>query len=160
MHYSYLLIAAYLFFPVAGFLQMRFCVSASADPVETGALSPLSGEETSAKPDCRRTGRQLLLWGGLAALFALGGFFVLMGLPGIIAVAIYELLGITSGLSEGQKMWPAALMASLLWPLGIPIGIIGSQLLARFNFSYSHTTGFFIGFLAWFIVAGFILRNS
>ncbi len=152
-----ILVIIYLFFPLLGFVQMRTC---SAVELSTSALikSELNLNE-DAVYDCAKESWRLTKWSLLAIAFVLIGGFVLMGMPGLFFMAFYELIGILSNVTQGQQTWPAAIMGSLLWPLGIPIGILVQQQMGLKNEQAFFTAyGFLLGFLAWIITAGFLLR--
>jgi len=66
--------------------------------------------------------REFLIWLGIAVGI---GFIslVLVGIPGAFLISIPAWLGLTKEL-EGDGVWPAAILVSLLWPISLPVGVL------------------------------------
>lgn len=157
MRIYYLLVLAYLFFITFGFFQMRTSTIASTNQLE---IPPSVSEKTEWIWDEKKEGKKLFKWSLLALLFALAGLFPLMGLPGMLAIGFYELTGIIKKEEvEGHKMWPAAIIVSLLWPLGIPIGLLLRQLGIGVNIGFLISYGVIIGLVVWMVSVGFIIKR-
>ncbi len=156
MRLYYILAAAYLLFVAIGFFQMRFLPSGGS--VEISSAPAPSGNKFVW--DGKKEGKRLFKWSLLALLFAILGLFPLMGMPGLLVVGFYEITGILSGAMEGDRMWPAAIIGAMLWPLGIPIGILAQQLGMRFQVGFLALYGAPLGLIVWIVAAGFILRGS
>jgi len=132
--FSWLLASAYLLFIGLGWLQQ-------SQPGSLSNTSLLSGS----------------LWAvGIAAI----GTFVLMGLPGALLLGLYHLLGLLPARIQGDRIWPAAVIISLVWPLGLPMGqllawvgaIIGQAELLRW--------GTAVGWAAWIFAIGLLIRRG
>ncbi|MFN7116504.1 MAG: hypothetical protein ACK4TA_06860 [Saprospiraceae bacterium] len=111
MQWIYLaLVLLYLLFPIVGFRQMQHHRSSS---------------EVKATPSASYTqGKQLLVWGLVAPAIALLSIVPLMGLPGGILMSAGQLFGLNPALFAGDKAWPAAIFASLIFPLALPLGVV------------------------------------
>lgn len=65
-------------------------------------------------------------WSVITALcIAVFGFIPLMGIPGAVVLSIGEacaqLLNISLICMKGDRAWPAAILATWIWPASIPI---------------------------------------
>jgi hypothetical protein len=126
-----LLLSMYLIFPVIGFVQMQANRTVS---IELSADATLRAKHY-------QQGKRLLIWGLLAGGFAMVSVVPLMGLPGGVVLSVGQFFGLGSELLKGDKAWPAAIFASLIFPLGIPLGLLfknviennGWQRLATFS---------------------------
>jgi hypothetical protein len=155
MKFYYFLAAVYLVFPMLGLVQMKICTPAGDDAGIALAEPPPA---IAGGWDCYLAGRELLKWSLWSIAFAVLGAFLFMGLPGALLIGVYSLTGIIRDKMEGDQMWPAAILASFLWPLGIPFGLLVQQLgtWAGWNLLYSH--GLVSGLLIWGVSTGLILR--
>jgi len=149
----YLLLFIYLLFPVIGYWQMQ------QPDYRTGFREAPSESEAIAVWNSRAEGKLLLKWSLWAIAFAILGLFPLMGLPGILPLAFYELTGILRGVLEGDKLWPAAIIVSILWPLGIPLGLSLRQLGLWTQTGWVGAHGPWVGLFAWLVGIGFLLRR-
>jgi len=116
-----LLLAAYLAIPAWGYYQMqRYAPAAAAEPAAV-----------QADPRHEQS-RQVFRWGLIAIGIAVLGNMPLMGLPGMLVLAAGKLTGLLPSLDDeedGDRMWPAAIMATLIFPLGISLGVLAKSLL-------------------------------
>jgi hypothetical protein len=112
-----LLLAAYLAIPAWGYYQMQRHAPAEAT------------DQTAVQADSRQEqGRQVFSWGLIAIGIAVLGNMPLMGLPGMLVVGIGKLSGVLRKEVEGERLWPAAIMATLIFPLGISLGVLAKNL--------------------------------
>lgn len=120
-----LLFAAYLIFPVIGLYQMNLHKPnlATVTISEDGAIA---SEEYLQ-------GKRLFHGGLLSIVFAFVSVIPLMGLPGAVVLTIGQFFGLGKQLLEGDKAWPAAILASILFPLGISIGLLLNIWMGRFT---------------------------
>ena len=137
----YFLLLLYLLFPLLGFLQTSLC----AEPMEV---------EANYFWNCHQAGEKLIKWGIWAGAFALFGGFFLMGLPGALLATLYELLGLTRDLTKGDRLWPAAVMIALLWPLGIPLGLLFQQLAGALAWQGIYPYSFWVVCILWIMGLG------
>src|SRR5689334_9632394 len=66
--------------------------------------------------------KELLVW-TLVALGISVLSVLLMGLPGALLLEIPIRLRLCRPI-KGDNAWPAALVVSVLWPIGIPVGVL------------------------------------
>lgn len=109
-----LLLSIYLIFPAIGFVQMQANRTVSTE---------LSADATLRAKHYQQ-GKRLFFWGLIAGVIALVSTVPLMGLPGGIVLSVGQIFGLGSELLEGDKACPAAIFASLIFPLGIPLGLL------------------------------------
>lgn len=140
----YFLLLLYLLFPLIGYVQTRMCDE------------PATVEDNQSW-NCYHAGKKLIKWGLWAGAFALLGSFLLMGLPGALLAALYDLLGLAKGVTQGDKLWPAAIMISLLWPLGIPLGLLLQQLAGRMAWQAIYPYSFWAALILWILLLGKII---
>ena len=105
---------SYLAIPAWGFVLMR-----QYAPVEA-----IAGQ-ADPQPDPRYlAGKELFRWGLIAIGIAVLGNIPLMGLPGMLVLALGKLTGLTARNLEGDRVWPAAILATLIFPLGISLAVL------------------------------------
>lgn len=109
-----LLLSIYLIFPVIGFVQMQANRTVSTE---------ISADATLRAKHYHQ-GKRLFFWGLIAGVIALVSMVPLMGLPGGIVLSVGQIFGLGSELLKWDKAWPAAIFASLIFPAGIPLGLL------------------------------------
>ena len=147
------LIAAYLLFPAIGLLEMQLNQPGSAQPLSVAGAAP------NRQAVYHQQGRQLFRVGLVVAVCAFLSFLPLMGMPGFILLAGYQAVGlIKASFWAGDKGWPAAIIFSIIWPVGILLGLVIRNLLTLF---ISAPNWLVIGsvLLAWLMALPFALRN-
>ncbi len=154
MKLYYIVTAAYLFFAAIGFVQIQM----SGRNATTGVTTTPPAEGSSLVWNNKEEGKRLFKWSLLALLIAVAGLFPLMGMPGLLVVGFYEITGILRGKIKGDSMWPAAIINTLLWPLGIPIGILLQQLGKGGGLELLAVYGLGLGIISWIVIAGFLQK--
>ena len=126
------LLVAYLLFPIIGLIEMQTNrPGSSAQPTST------SGAGVGAAPDRRavyyRQGRQLFRVGLLVPVCAFLSVIPLMGMVGMVLFVLYAKIGLLDiSLFPGDKAWSAAILFSVIGPVGLLLGLAVRNLLTLF----------------------------
>ena len=153
MAYFLLIICVlYISFPILGYLQFK---KENENLPETQRIRLSFKELRKATSD--QPALQMIKWSVYAAIAAFISLIPLLGLPG---GALLSLFGLFSLIPEqkmmGDKMWPIAILISILIPLGWPLAmVIRNSLLHYWKIRNKYIIQIVI--LAWFI---FILLFS
>ena len=137
----------YFLFPYIAYREMRYGRS----------LEPDAEEEHVTHGVVRRQGRSLMTWSLVAAGVAVLSV-VLMGLPGGLLLELYRALGITQRAMDIDQVWPAAIYASVLWPISIPAGHYLRQRFVRHHPERRYYWITPLVIIVWIFAVGFILR--
>lgn len=101
----------------------------------------------------------LLLRSSLWALgLAVVGFFPLMGMPGMLVWGFYVLTGMARKDRPADQVWPTAIILTLVWPIGLPLGILLHQGGLVIGWAVPVWMAMGTGVLIWISIFGMWLR--
>lgn len=143
----------YLLFPILGTIQINYCQQLTKEHT----FIPAGKETTYSLWNCSESGRQLIKWGLWALVFAFVGVIPLMGIPGFILILCFDFLRLLPREFKEYVLWTDAMEASVLWPMGIPIGFMLDQFGKLYVIPILVDYGFFIGLIVWILGIGYYL---
>jgi hypothetical protein len=118
----------YLLLIVLTYLQVKSEASKSLEIPKPGLSLKEIFRAGSDQPNL-----QLLKWSLIAALVALLSIVPLLGLPGAALISVFEFFNLVpSHKLQGDKMWPIAIIISVIVPMGWPLGILLRNVLTSY----------------------------
>jgi hypothetical protein len=152
-YFPLVICALYIFFPILGYLQFK---KENLSFPESQRIRLSFKELRKATFD--QTALQMIKWSVYAAIAAFISLIPLLGLPGGALLSVFGFFNlIPEQKMTGDKMWPIAILVSILIPLAWPVALlVRNSLIHYWNIHNRYIV--MIVILAWFIIILFYSR--